>query len=225
MKWPFADPRDGGRNIIATIQVPIRRPNHTARRARSPEAHRRGGARRAGAHAATLSLHSTALRRDHAAWRIGLRQFGGLAVHAVAGRGRDSAGRHARRPQGPRRPVRPRSGRALQAQTANDRTPVCGQNPKEPRRRAAGAPGTPNRRIGAPPPRARRRKARPARPASGPRRGADPARGFPDTDRRRRIMRARMSNRDPPSGRSMIRARPRPLHRFGSQPIEPPAVN
>ena len=83
MEWPFADPRDGSRNIIATIQVPIRRPNHTARRRLSPEAHRRGGACRAGTHAATLSLHSTALRRDHAARRIGQRQFGGLAVHAA----------------------------------------------------------------------------------------------------------------------------------------------
>ena len=49
MEWPFADPRDGSRNIIATIQVPIRRPNHTGRRRRAADSHRRGAACRAGA--------------------------------------------------------------------------------------------------------------------------------------------------------------------------------
>ena len=97
-------------------------------------------------------------------------------------------------------PLRATRPHTLKAQTANDRTPVCGQNPKEPRRRAAGAPGALNRRIGAPPPRALRRKARPARPASGPRPGVDPARGFPDTDRHRRVLRTRMSDRGPQAG-------------------------
>ena len=89
------------------------------------------------------------------------------------------------------------------------------------RRRGAGDSESANRRAA---PKGTAPKGTASRPASGPRRGADPARGFPDTDRRRRVLRARMSDHGPPGGRSMIRACPRPLHRFGSQPIEPPAV-
>ena len=70
-------------------------------------------------------------------------------------------------------PLRTPRPHALRAQTVHDRTPVCGQNPKEPRRRAAGARGTPKQqigestRIGAPPPRALRRKTRPPAPPPG----------------------------------------------------------
>ena len=115
------------------------------------------------------------------------------------------------------------------------RTPVCGQNPKEPRRRAAGAPGIPNRRIGAPPPRALRRKAGSANscleihspgftPAAvAEARGGSGARISRNGSPPPRPAGADLRSR-PPGGRSMIRARPRPLHRFGSQPIEPPAV-
>ena len=89
------------------------------------------------------------------------------------------------------------------------------------RRRGAGGSESANRRAA---PRGTAPKGAASRPASGLRRGSDPARGFPDTGRRRRILRVRMSDRGPPSERSLIRARPRPLDRFGSQPIEPPAV-
>ena len=161
-----------------------------------------GGACRAGAHPAcplTARDGPAARSRRGADRPEAIRQPRRACGHAVAGRGRDSAGRRTRRPQGPRRPVRPRSGRALQAQTAQDPTPVCGRNPKEQRRRAAGARGF---RIGS----SANRRAAPrdappngaaSRPASRPRRGADPARGFPDPDRRRRVLRARVSDRGP----------------------------
>ena len=203
MEWPFADPRDGSRNIIATIQVPIRRPNHTGRRSRAAESHRRGGACRAGAHAATLSLHATALRRDHAARRIGQRQFGGLAVHAamrwLEGAGTPQDGTRAARkgrdvPSGPGHDAHCRRRLRTIAPPSAVRT----------RKSRADAPqGRRGLRIGESARRpqghgAERRGLPPRLRAAG--RGADPARGFPDTDRRRRVLRARISDRDPQAG-------------------------
>ena len=123
--------------------------SHSAPRttSRSTQARRRLPGRRSPRHPFTARDRPAARSRRVADRPEAIRRPRRACGHAVAGRGRNSAGRHARRPQGPRRPVRPRSGRALQAQTANVRTPVCGQNPKEPRRRAAGAPGTPNRQF------------------------------------------------------------------------------
>ena len=63
------------------------------------------------------------------------------------------------------------------------------------RRRGAGDSESANRRAA---PKGTAPKGAASRPASGPRRGADPARGFPDTDRRSRILRTRMSDRVPP---------------------------
>ena len=201
MEWPFADPRDGGRNIIATIQVPIRRPNHTARRGRSPEAHRRGGACRAGAHPAILSLHSTALRRDRAAWRIGQRQFGGLAVHAamrwLEGAGTPQDGARAAR-KGRDAPSGPGPGAHCRRRlrTIAPRLRPEPERAAQTRRRGAGDSESANRRAA---PKGAAPKGAASRTASGPRRGADPARGFPDTDRRR-ILRARMSDHGPQAG-------------------------
>ena len=72
----------------------------------------------------------------------------GLGAHARPRRTPSDSRRRAVSRSGAVEPLRAPRPHALKAQTAQDRTPVCGQNPKEPRRRAAGAPGTPNRQFG-----------------------------------------------------------------------------
>ena len=109
--------------------------------------------------AETPSPHHRAASRPRAADPV--------RAHARPRRTPSDSRRRAVSRSGAVEPLRAPRPHALKAQTANDRTPVCGQNPKEPRRRAAGAPGAPNRRIGAPPPRARSRKARPPAPPPG----------------------------------------------------------
>ena len=112
--------------------------------------------------AETPSPHRRAASRSRAADPV--------RAHARPRRTPSDSRRRAVSQSGAVDPLRAPRPHTLKAQTANDRTPVCGQNPKEPRRRTARAPGASNRRIGAPPPRARRRKARP--PAPPPGRGA-----------------------------------------------------
>ena len=169
-------------------------PNHT----------RRDGACQANAHPAPSHRARSPLRRDRAAGRIGQRRFGGLAAHAAmrwlegAGTPRDVAraarrGRDAPSGLGPGAHCRRRLRKIAPPSAVGTR--------KEPRGRAAGARGIPNLQLGesAHRPKGALPKGAASRPASGLRRGADPARGFPETDRRR-VLRARTSDRGPRAG-------------------------
>ena len=183
---------------------PIRRPSHASAAGELPNHTRRDGACQANAHPAPSHRARSPLRRDRAAGRIGQRRFGGLAAHAAmrwlegAGTPRDVAraarrGRDAPSGLGPGAHCRRRLRKIAPPSAVGTR--------KEPRGRAAGARGIPNLQLGesAHRPKGALPKGAASRPASGLRRGADPARGFPETDRRR-VLRARTSDRGPRAG-------------------------
>ena len=205
-------------------------PQSRQRRRRAAESHRRGGTCRAGAHPATLSLHSTALRRDRAAWRDppeAIRRPRRACGHAVAGRGRDSAGRRTRRPQGPRRPVRPRvRARNAGADCARSHPRLRSEPERAARTRLRGAGEAPDRQIGESASRfqgrAAERRGLPPRLRAAAR-GGSGARTSRHGSPPPRLAGAGVRSR-PLCERRAIRARPRPLCRFGSQPIDPPAV-